>query len=130
MIDEQVLKQLTDGLMYVITNVLVWKYIALCIAVNFFIDKATTPMIHKKAFPENEKPQKMWAYCLIKTPRAIKAMVMNMVILVVYAIINCHIDYGAENEFNCIVYLFISMIAVPAIYQYTLKRIIQVLSKK
>lgn len=124
--DDAVLKQIIDAFSFVIKSVLVWKYIGLCIAVNFFIDKAFTPMLTRKAFVMDEERivgrNQTWAYSIMKTPRSIRAMVANLIILTIYAKLNCAIDFG-ENKLHCIAYLFISMLAVPAVYQYTLKRL-------
>lgn len=125
--DDAVFKQIIDAFTFVISSVLVWKYIGLCISVNFFIDKAFTPMLTRKAFVMEEKKivgrNKTWAFAIMRTPRSIRAMVINLLILVVYARLNCAIDFG-ENKLHCIAYLFISMLAVPAVYQYTLKRLV------
>lgn len=121
-IDHALVEQVIKGVKIVITEVLVWKYIMLCIAINFFIDKATTPALQRKAFHENNEKNKTWAYMLIKIPRSIRAMIANFIYLIVYATLTCAGEF--KQGLECLTNLFISMLAVPAVYQYTLKRLL------
>jgi hypothetical protein len=124
-LDQQIINELISALKYVLTEVLVWKYMVMCIALNFFIDKASTPFIIKRAkeFRENNQRNNKWAFFLLKIPRAYRAMVMNFIILISYAYLFCDTD-SFKEIFHCLTKLFISMLAIPAVYQYTIKRLL------